>query len=293
MIVAIVNVLKVLGALAFFIYGMKIMSEGIQKAGGAQLRKVLSMMTRNSFLGIFSGFLVTAFVQSSSATTVMTVSFANAGLLSLVEATSIIMGANIGTTITAWIISVLGFQIKLHTLSLPIFAIAVPLLFIKKGKIKFWGEFLIGFAILFLGLQYLKESIPTLQDDSVSLAYLSSFANWGVFSGIIFILIGAITTVIVQSSSAAMALTLVMSANGWIPLEVAATMVLGQNIGTTATAEIAALVGNVFAKRTARIHSLFNLIGVCWMFILLPFFLEILDNILQLTISFSCFPYRF
>ena len=284
MIVAIVNVLKVLGALAFFIYGMKIMSEGIQKAGGAQLRKVLSMMTRNSFLGIFSGFLVTAFVQSSSATTVMTVSFANAGLLSLVEATSIIMGANIGTTITAWIISVLGFQIKLHTLSLPIFAIAVPLLFIKKGKIKFWGEFLIGFAILFLGLQYLKESIPTLQDDSVSLAYLSSFANWGVFSGIIFILIGAITTVIVQSSSAAMALTLVMSANGWIPLEVAATMVLGQNIGTTATAEIAALVGNVFAKRTARIHSFFNLIGVCWMFILLPFFLEILDNILQLTI---------
>ncbi len=284
MVATIVDILKVLGALAFFIYGMKIMSEGIQKAGGVQLRKVLSMMTRNRFLGVFSGFLVTAFVQSSSATTVMTVSFANAGLLSLVEAAGLIMGANIGTTITGWIISVLGFQVKLHTLSIPIFAVAVPLLFIKKGKIRFWGDFLMGFGILFLGLQFLQESIPTLQDDSTTLAFLSSFANWGVFSGLLFILFGAITTVIVQSSSAAMALTLVMSANGWIPLEVAATMVLGQNIGTTVTAEIAALVGNVFAKRAARIHSLFNILGVGWMFLILPFFLEVLDNILQQTI---------
>jgi len=284
MIDALVNVLKVLGALAFFIYGMKIMSEGIQKAGGVQLRKVLSMMTRNRFLGVLSGFLVTTFVQSSSATTVMTVSFANAGLLSLAEAASLIMGANVGTTITGWIISVLGFQIKLHAISIPIFAIAVPLLYINKGKLRFWGEFLIGLAILFLGLQFLNESIPTLQQDSETLAYLSSFANWGFFSGILFILFGAITTVIVQSSSAAMALTLVMSANGWIPLDVAATMVLGQNIGTTATAEIAALVGNVYAKRAARIHSLFNILGVCWMFLLLPVFLKILDNILQQTI---------
>lgn len=284
MIATIVDILKVLGALAFFIYGMKIMSEGIQKAGGVHLRKVLSMMTQNRFLGVLSGFLVTAFVQSSSATTVMTVSFANAGLLSLVEAAGLIMGANIGTTVTAWIISILGFQVKLHTLSIPIFAIAVPLLFINKGKIKFWGDFLIGFAILFLGLQFLQESIPTLQEDSQILAILSSFANWGFLSGILFILFGTITTVIVQSSSAAMALTLVMSANGWIPLEVAATMVLGQNIGTTVTAEIAALVGNVFAKRAARIHSLFNILGVCWMFLILPFFLEFLDNILQQTI---------
>ena len=284
MIATIVDILKVLGALAFFIYGMKIMSEGIQKAGGVQLRKVLSMMTRNRFLGVLSGFLVTAFVQSSSATTVMTVSFANAGLLSLLEAASLILGANIGTTITGWIISILGFQVKLHTLSLPIFSLGVPLLFIKKGKVKFWGEFLIGFAILFLGLQFLQESIPTLQNDSEVLAYLSSFANWGVLSGIIFILVGAITAIIVQSSSAAMALTLVMSANGWIPLEVAATMVLGQNIGTTATAEIAALIGNVHAKRAARVHSLFNILGVCWMFIILPFFLEFLDSILQQTL---------
>lgn len=279
-----VNLLKVLGALAFFMYGMKVMSEGIQKAGGVQLRKALSMMTRNRFLGVLSGFLVTAFVQSSSATTVMTVSFANAGLLTLVEAAGLIMGANIGTTITAWIISILGFQIKLHTLSIPIFAIAVPLLYINKGKIRFWGEFLIGFAILFLGLQFLQESIPTLQNDSDTLVFLSSFANWGFLSGLLFILFGAITAIIVQSSSAAMALILVMSANGWVPLEVAATMVLGQNIGTTVTAEVAALVGNVFAKRTARIHSLFNILGVCWMFLILPFFLEFLDSILQQTI---------
>ncbi len=284
MIPVIVDILNVLGALAFFIYGMKIMSEGIQKAGGVQLRKVLSMMTRNRFLGVFSGFLVTAFLQSSSATTVMTVSFANAGLLSLIEAAGLIMGANIGTTITAWIISVLGFQVKLHTLSFPIFALAVPLLFINKGKVRFLGEFLIGFALLFLGLQFLQESIPTLQNDSETLAFLSTFANWGFLSGIIFILIGAVSAIIVQSSSAAMALTLVMSANGWIPLEVAATMVLGQNIGTTLTAEIAALVGNVFAKRAARIHSLFNILGICWMFLILPFFLEVLDSILQQTI---------
>ncbi len=284
MIATIVDILKVLGALAFFVYGMKIMSEGIQKAGGVQLRKVLSLMTKNRFLGVLSGFLVTAFVQSSSATTVMTVSFANAGLLSLIEAAGLIMGANIGTTITGWIISVLGFQVKLHTLSIPIFAVAVPLLFIKKGKIRFWGDFLIGFGILFLGLQFLQESIPTLQNDSKTLAFLSSFANWGFLSGIIFILFGAITTAILQSSSAAMVLTLVMSTNGWIPFEVAATMVLGQNIGTTLTAEIAALVGNVFAKRAARIHSLFNILGVAWMFLILPFFLEILDSVLQQTI---------
>ncbi|MEM6319939.1 MAG: Na/Pi cotransporter family protein [Bacteroidota bacterium] len=284
MLAGLIDILKVLGALAFFVFGMKIMSEGIQKAGSVQLRKVLSLMTRNRFLGVLTGFLVTAFVQSSSATTVMTVSFVNAGLLSLFESAGIIMGANIGTTITGWIISVLGFQVKLHTLSIPIFAIGVPLTFVKKGKARFWGDFLIGFAILFLGLQFLQESIPTLQNDSEALAFLSSYANWGVLSGIIFILVGFVTTLIIQSSSVAMALILVMSANGWVTLEVAAAMVLGQNLGTTATAEIAALVGNVFAKRAARIHTLFNVLGVCWMMLILPWFLEFLDGILQQTI---------
>jgi phosphate:Na+ symporter len=277
------DIFQVVGALAFFIYGMKVMSEGIQKAGGVQMRKVLEMMTRNRFLGVITGFLVTAFVQSSSATTVMTVSFVNAGLLSLIESAGLIMGANIGTTITGWIISVLGFQVKLHILSIPIFAIAVPMLFIRRGKVRFWGEFLIGFAILFLGLNFLKESIE-IQADSELLVSLSQYADLGWLSGLLFILIGAILTIIVQSSSAAMALILVMSANGLIPLEVAATMVLGLNIGTTFTAEVASWVGNVFAKRAARIHTLFNVLGVAWMFLILPLFLEFLDNILQNTL---------
>ena len=263
---------------------MKVMSEGIQKAGGVQLRKILEMMTRNKYLGVFTGGIITAFVQSSSATTVMTVSFVNAGLLSLVESAGIIMGANVGTTITAWIISILGFQVKLHTLSIPIFALAVPLLFVKSGKFRFWGEFLIGFAILFLGLNFLKDSIPALQTDSEILAILAKYSNLGWLSGLLFIFIGAVISAIVQSSSVAMALILVMSANGWIPLEVAATMVLGMNIGTTITAEIASLVGNVFAKRAARIHTLFNTLGVFWMFIILPVFLKFLDQILQSTL---------
>ena len=276
-----VNILQVLGALAFFIYGMKVMSEGIQKAGGVQLRKVLELMTQNKFLGLLTGLIITAFVQSSSATTVMTVSFVNAGLLSLVESAGIIMGANIGTTITAWIISILGFQIKLHTLSIPIFALAVPLLFVRKGKFRFWGEFLIGFAILFLGLSFLKNSVPALEADADVLAVLAKYSNYGWISGLLFIIIGAVISALVQSSSAAMALILVMSANGWVPLEVAATMVLGMNIGTTITAELASLVGNVFAKRAARVHTLFNVLGVIWMFLILPFFLDFLDQVLQ------------
>ncbi|MFK7983112.1 MAG: Na/Pi cotransporter family protein [Saprospiraceae bacterium] len=276
-----VNILQVLGALAFFIYGMKVMSEGIQKAGGVQLRKVLELMTQNKFLGVLTGLIITAFVQSSSATTVMTVSFVNAGLLSLVESAGIIMGANIGTTITAWIISILGFQIKLHTLSIPIFALAVPLIFVRRGKFRFWGEFLIGFAILFLGLSFLKNSVPALEADAEVLAVLAKYSNCGWISGLLFIFIGAVISALVQSSSAAMALILVMSANGWIPLEVAATMVLGMNIGTTITAELASLVGNVFAKRAARVHTLFNVLGVAWMFLLLPFFLDFLDQVLQ------------
>ncbi|MEM1122590.1 MAG: Na/Pi cotransporter family protein [Bacteroidota bacterium] len=276
--------LQVFGALAFFIYGMKVMSEGIQKAGGVQLRKSLELMTKNRFLGILTGIIVTAFVQTSSATTVMTVSFVNAGLLSLVESAGIIMGANIGTTITAWLVTILGFQIKLHTLSIPIFAFGVPMLFVNKGKWRFWGEFLIGFAILFLALNFLKESLPALQTDSKLLAGLANYSGSGWLSGLLFIFIGAMITAIVQSSSAAMALILVMSANGWIPLEVAATMVLGMNIGTTVTAELASLVGNVFAKRSARVHTLFNFLGVGWMFLILPICLQLLDQFLQQTL---------
>jgi len=270
---------NIAGALAFFIFGMKMMSEGIQKAAGSQMRNILRKMTKNRFLGVFTGFLITALVQSSSATTVMTVSFVNAGILSLVESAGVMMGANIGTTVTGWIIAILGFKVKLSAYSIPLFAVGVPLMFSKMGKRRYWGEFLIGFAILFLGLSYLKNAVPDLGGEA--LAFVEGWAKYGIFSRILFVMVGALVTVIVQSSTAAMAITLTLVYAGWLPLEVAAAMVLGENIGTTITAELASLIGNTASKRSARIHSLFNIIGVCWMVILLPFFIEHLSSFVE------------
>jgi phosphate:Na+ symporter len=275
------EVIQIAGALAFFVFGMKMMSDGIQRAAGSQLRNILRTMTRNRFLGVFTGFITTALVQSSSATTVMTVSFVNAGLLTLVESAGVMMGANVGTTITGWIVSLLGFKLKLSSYSIPLFAIGVPMLFSKKGRFKYWGEFLVGFAILFLGLSYLKDAVPDIKGNAEVLNFLSNFTQYGFFSRVFFVFVGTLTTILVQSSSAAMAITLTMSAQGWLPFEVAAAMILGENIGTTITAEIASLVGNTAAKRSARIHSMFNIIGVIWMVILLPFVLPILSSIIQ------------
>ena len=276
--------LTIAGALAFFIYGMKMMSDGIQRAAGAQMRSILKSMTHNRFLGVFTGFLTTALVQSSSATTVMTVSFVNAGLLTLVESAGIMMGANIGTTITAWIISIFGLEISLSHYSIPLFAIGVPMLFSKRGNLKYWGEFVIGFSILFLGLSALKASVPNLENSSELLSWLEDFSKYGFLSRLTFVLIGAVITIIVQSSSAAMAVTLTLCYNGWLPLDVAASMVLGENIGTTITAELASLVGNTNAKRSARIHSMFNIIGVSWMIILMPTILPILSSYVEESI---------
>lgn len=273
--------IQIIGSLCFFVYGMKMMSDGVQRAAGSQLRNILRTMTKNRFLGVGTGFLTTALVQSSSATTVMTVSFVNAGLLTLMESAGIMMGANIGTTITGWIVSVLGFKIKLSAYSIPLFALGVPMLFSNRTKIKYWGEFLIGFAILFLGLSYLKGAVPDLKGNPQVLDFLANFTDWGIFSRLLFVLIGTLITIIVQSSSAAMAITLTMCAQGWLPFEVAAAMILGENIGTTITAEIASLVGNTNAKRSARIHSMFNIIGVTWMVIILPYFLPVLSNVSQ------------
>ena len=272
------NILQIVGSLAFFIYGMKMMSEGIQRAAGSHLRNILRAMTKNRYLGVMTGFLVTALVQSSSASTVMTVSFVNAGLLSLVESAGIMMGANIGTTVTGWIISILGFKIKLSAYSVPLFAIGLPMLFSNWGKIKYWGEFIIGFAILFMGLSFLKEAVPDIKSNPEVLDFLQGFTNWGIFSSILFVFIGALITIIVQSSSAAMAITLTMCAQGWLPFEIAASMILGENIGTTITAELASMVGNTNAKRSARIHSMFNIIGVTWMVLLLPVLLPYLGK---------------
>jgi phosphate:Na+ symporter len=276
------QLIEIAGSLAFFVYGMKLMSDGIQRAAGAQMRNILRTMTKNRFLGVFTGFITTAMVQSSSATTVMTVSFVNAGLLTLVESAGVMMGANIGTTITGWLVSVLGFKVKLTVLSIPLFAFGVPMLFSNRGKIKYWGEFIIGFAILFLGLGYLKDSVPDLKGNTEVLEFLQTFTQWGFLSRLFFVLVGTLVTIIVQSSSAAMAITLTMCAQGWLPFEVAAAMILGENIGTTITAEMASLVGNTNAKRSARIHSMFNIIGVTWMVIILPFFLPLLSEFLQI-----------
>ena len=273
--------IQIIGALDFFVFGMKMMSDGIQRAAGSQMRNILRTMTKNRFLGVFTGFLTTAMVQSSSATTVMTVSFVNAGLLTLVESAGVIMGANIGTTITGWLVAFLGFKVKLNLLSIPLFAFGVPMLFSNRGKIKYWGEFIIGFAILFLGLAYLKGAVPDLKGNTEVLDFLSTFTQYGFLSRLLFVFIGTLVTIIVQSSSAAMAITLTMCAQGWLPFEVAAAMLLGENIGTTITAQLAAMVGNTNAKRAARIHTMFNVIGVAWMVILLPYFLPALGAFLQ------------
>ncbi len=262
---SILGALQLIGALGFFIYGMKIMSEGIQKIAGNKMRQFLGAMTSNRFAGIFTGFTTTALIQSSSATTVMIVSFVNAGLLTLRQSIGVIMGANIGTTITAWIITILGFKIKMDVLALPIIAFGLPLMFSSNNKYKALSEFLIGFALLFLGLDALKGAVPDISNNPEILHFLEEWTSMGILSTLLFVGIGTIVTVVVQSSSAAMALTLVLCADGIIPFEAAAAMVLGENIGTTITANLAAMVGNIHAKRTARAHLIFNLFGVIWM----------------------------
>ncbi len=287
-----IDALKLIGALGFFIFGMKIMSEGIQKAAGKSLRNILSMMTRNRYLGVLTGFLVTCLVQSSSASTVMAVSFVNAGLLSLVESAGIMLGANIGTTITGWLVAVLGFKVKIAAMALPLLAIGVPLLFAKRNKLKYIGEFVVGFAILFWGLSELKHAVPDVKNNPEVLNFLGEYANMGLLSNLFFILVGTILTIVVQSSSASMALTQTLCFSGIIPFEVAAAMILGENIGTTITAELASLPGNVHAKRSARIHSMFNIVGVTWMVLLVTFtpILHLVD-LVAVNIFHAASPY--
>jgi len=270
-----------IGALGFFIYGMKVMSDGIQKVAGSKMRGILSKMTSNRFLGVATGFLITALLQSSSATTVMIVSFVNAGLLTLVESIGVIMGANVGTTITAWLISLLGFKVKISAIALPIIAIGMPMMFSSNRKMKSWAEVLIGFALLFMGLDHLKGAVPDLQANSEFLSFLANYANMGIYSTLMFIVVGTMLTLIVQSSSAAMAITLIMCNMGYIPFELAAAMVLGENIGTTITANVAALVGNVHAKRAAKAHFIFNIFGVIWMIIAFSYFITSIDGFMQ------------
>ncbi|MDH5382220.1 MAG: Na/Pi cotransporter family protein [Cyclobacteriaceae bacterium] len=274
----IIGALKILGSLGFFLYGMKVMSDGLQQAAGLKLRRLLGVMTTNRYTGVLTGFLITSLVQSSSATTVMTVSFVNAGLLSLVESAGVMMGANIGTTVTGWLVSLMGFKVKIASFALPLIALGFPFIFSKKENFKNWGKTVVGLALLFLGLEALKDSVPDLRQNEELISYLQTFSDPGIFSRLVFVLIGATLTIVMQSSSAAMTLTIALTLKG-LPIEIGAAMILGENIGTTITAELAALVANSEAKRSARIHSIFNLIGVGWMIFLAPFFLEGIDMI--------------
>ena len=227
--------LNLIGALGLFLFGMKGMSDGIQKFAGEKLRAIIGGMTRNRFMGIITGLVITGIIQSSSATTVMVVGFVNAGLLSLAESIAVIMGANIGTTVTAWLISFLGFSFSISIIAIPVIGIGFPMLFSKKDKLKSFGEFLIGFALLFIGLDFLKNAVPDFSAQARAFEFVKSISNHGILSTLIFVLIGTVVTMIVQSSSAAMALTLIMCNNGWIGFEAGAAFVLGENIGTTRT----------------------------------------------------------
>ena len=281
----VLNILTLLGSLGLFLYGMTLMSEALQKVAGDKMRSFLAAMTTNSASQIFTGLLITAIIQSSSATTVMVVSFVNAGLLSLVQAIGVIMGANIGTTVTAWLIAFLGFKADISILSIPLISIGFVFMMCKAKRKKSIGELIIGFALLFLGLTFLKDSVPNLENSPEVLTFLQSWTDFGFLSVLLFVGIGTLLTIILQSSSATMALTLVMINNGWISFEIGAAMVLGENIGTTITANIAASVANTSAKRAARGHSVFNIFGVIWVLILYHPFLFVVSKIIT---AFGC-----
>lgn len=277
----VIQILSLLGSLGLFLYGMTLMSESLQKVAGNGLRRFLASMTSNPFKRILTGLCVTAIIQSSSATTVMVVSFVNAGLLTLTQSIGVIMGANIGTTVTAWFISLLGFKADISMISIPLIGLGFAFMMSKKSKKKTIGELIIGFALLFLGLSFMKDSVPDLNSSPEILAFLKSWTGWGFGSVLVFVGIGTLLTIVLQSSSATVALTLVMINFGWIPFEMAAAMVLGENIGTTITANIAASVGNTSAKRTALAHTVFNMFGVIWVLALFKPFLTLISKIVM------------
>ena len=278
----ILQIFTLLGALGMFLYGMNLMSSGLQKAAGDKLRGFLSAMTSNPFKGVMTGVGVTSLIQSSSATTVMVVSFVNAGLLTLAQAISVIMGANIGTTVTAWLVAWLGFKADISILAIPLMAVGFLCSNSKKNQRQNIGELVVGFSLLFLGLSFMKESVPDLNQTPEVLEFVKSWASHGFGSVLIFLVFGTILTLVLQSSSATMAITLIMLSMGWIPFNMACAMVLGENIGTTITANIAASVGNTQAKRAAMSHTIFNVFGVIWALILFRPFLALVGYIIEL-----------
>ena len=267
-----------LGALGMFLYGMNLMSAGLQKAAGSKMRGFLTAMTSNPFKGVLTGLGITAVIQSASATTVMTVGFVNAGLLTLSQAVGVIMGANIGTTVTAWLVSLLGFKADISLFAVPLMALGFILSLSKRDKRRHISELVIGFSLLFLGLSLMKESVPDLRETPEVLSFIQNWTSYGFGSVLIFMVFGTVLTLVLQSSSATMALTLIMVNMGWIPFEMGAAMVLGENIGTTITANIAAAIGNANARRAALAHTLFNVFGVCWALALFTPFLSLVGT---------------
>ena len=250
------DILSLLGALGLFLYGMKVMSDALMELAGDRMRNILSTTTSNRFFAVLTGFSITAIIQSSSATTLMVVSFSNASLLTLTESISVIMGANIGTTVTAWLISIFGFKVSMSAIALPLVGLGFLMSLSKKKNYQHWGYFIIGFAVLFIGLQFLKDSVPDISKNPEILASLSDYTSGGFLSILLFLFIGTVLTLVVQSSSATMALTILMTHEGWLPFDMAAAMVIGQNVGTTITANLAAMVANYQAKRAARAHCI-------------------------------------
>ena len=278
----ILQIFTLLGALGMFLYGMNLMSSGLQKAAGDRLRTFLSAMTSNPAKGVLTGLGVTSIIQSSSATTVMVVSFVNAGLLTLAQAISVIMGANIGTTVTAWMVAWLGFKADISILAVPLMLFGFLFSNSKKNQHQNIGELIVGFSLLFLGLSFMKNSVPDLSETPQVLEFVTSWASHGFGSVLLFLAFGTVLTLVLQSSSATMAITLIMLSMGWIPFPMACAMVLGENIGTTITANIAASIGNTQAKRAAMSHTIFNVFGVIWALILFTPFTSLVGRIIEL-----------
>ena len=274
-----IDVLTLIGSIGLFLYGLKLMSEGLQKIAGDSLRKVLAAMNSNRFTGMLVGILVTALVQSSSATTLMIVSFANAGMISLAQSMSVIMGANVGTTVTTWIIAVFGFKFNIAILVFPLIALALPFFNSGSSRKNAWGEFIIGFALLFLGLEQLKHIVPILSEFPAVLDTLRDISAMGYPSILLFLVVGMVLTMVVQASSAAFAIALLMCVNGWITFEMGCALVLGSNIGTCMPPLLAALSAITMAKRAALGHLLFNVLGMVWALAIYYYFCDVIASI--------------
>ncbi len=278
---SLVDFLALLGAVCLFLYGMKIMSEGLQKTAGSRLRSILAWMTKNRILAIITGIVITALIQSSSASVSMVVSFVNAGLMPLEQSLAVSFGAALGTTFTEWIIAIFGFKVKMSAFLLPLLAIGVPMLFIKRNNYKNIGELLIGFAFLFMGLDAISANVPDLSKSPEIFSFLQQYTSMGFLSILIFTIVGWIVTMVIQSSAATFAIVLIMAAKGWISFDIGCAMVLGASIGTSITPLLASLGGNAEAKKAALGHALFNLFGAIWVLIIFQPFVSMVTWVVK------------